>query len=112
MKAGVIQVWEECEEVAKETVQSVAKQVAAGSMTPAEAGLKIRGLITRVAPPRDEAERMKRYEESYNEAAIETDPNSFLHISVLFHEHKITMDQLKDIMEAMDSKTSLTEGTQ
>lgn len=95
-----------------ETVESVVKQVAAGKMDAAEAGRKIAGLVTRVAPPGNEAERMRRYEESYNEAAIETDPNNFRHVLTQYYLGNITKAQLETIQQAMHGETKLSEGTE
>lgn len=86
----------------KETVESIANQVADGTMDATEAGRRIRGLVTRIAPARTEAERMARYYESHHELAIETDPNSFMFVNVLYYAGKITKAQRDAIQSGMD----------
>lgn len=64
----------------KETVTSLAEKVAAGELDAATAGRQMRPLLTTTSIPDTLAKRR----EGYNEAAIETDPNSFVHVAALY----------------------------
>lgn len=70
----------------KETVTTLAEKVAAGTMTAQEAGQQMRSMVTRPKVISTQAQRI----ESYNSAALETDPNSFIHVSALFSLGKIS----------------------
>lgn len=64
----------------KETVTSLAEQVAAGTLAAVVAGPRMRMLLS----TRPIATTIEEKRERYNEAAIETDPNSFIHVSALY----------------------------
>jgi antitoxin (DNA-binding transcriptional repressor) of toxin-antitoxin stability system len=83
--------------MAVQTVSSIVDQVADGTMNPTDAGRIIARIITRVAPARTEAERMERY----YEVAIETDPNSYIHVMALYHSRRISETQITAIEKAM-----------
>jgi hypothetical protein len=92
--------------MARETVESIAQRVADGSMDASEAGRKIKVLVTRVP----EARTDKDYYEGHHEAAIETDPNSFIHVTALFYGGKISKAQMDAINRAMEGDTKLSGG--
>ena len=58
---------------------SLAEQVAAGKLDAAEAGRKMKSLLTVRKAPVTMAEKRERF----NEAALETDPNSWVNVEVL-----------------------------
>lgn len=94
----------------KETVKSIVQQLADGKIDAAEAGRRIGPLVTRRPVVESEAERMKRYYDSYHDAGgPETDPNSFNHVSFLYHSGEITKAQLETLSEAMHA--NLEKGT-
>lgn len=63
----------------KETVSSLVQQVVDGKLDPTAAGQMMRSLVTVWKPATTWAERIERF----NEAAIETDPNSFINVLAL-----------------------------
>jgi hypothetical protein len=94
-----------------ETVKSIVKQVADGTMDAAAAGAIIGRLVTRRPAQETEAERMKRYYEGHHEAAIETDPNAFNQVLFQYDLGKISKAQMEAIQKAMHG-TNLSEGTE
>ena len=88
-------------EATKETVRSVADQVADGTMDATTAGQKIRTLISTLKP--SHLLTIEERRERYHEAAIETDDNSFIHVEVLKDAGKISPQQYAAIRNAMNT---------
>lgn len=80
-----------------ETVLSLVNQVIAGKVDATTAGRKIRALATRLKPATTDEERRERF----NEAAIETDPNSFTHVEGAKLAGALSLADYKAIRKAM-----------
>lgn len=81
----------------EQTVVSLAERVVEGKLDAAAAGRMMRSLVTIWKPATTWAERAERF----HEAAIETDPNSFLHVLALKDAGVLNVQDFEAIRSAL-----------
>lgn len=88
----------EGQNMAKETVKSLAYQVADGTLEAAEANHRMKAVVTRYKEAKTIEEKRERYNDS---GGPEIDPNSFIHVEAIKHIGMISKEQYEGIRKGM-----------